>query len=222
MTPRPLRRSAATLTAVVLTTLLAACSGGSSGPATSTLPAYTPEASGAATASASASSSASATLAFEPADPKGIGLVNTYTGATPETARQKKIFTVWLKYGDVLSQALNGAPNWSEIFAVTAGKTRQEVGVLVTERIKGKIGNHKGNGKLYTVGTIKIKVISIDDAKSAATITYCVDDQSYEIDKSGKTIVSPPGISKASETLTLDQGSWKVTTARSLGGNCSM
>lgn len=215
------RHATTWIAGTALTALLAACSGGST--ATSTLPAYTPSASTTTSATTGATSSASATLGYTPADPDGIGVVYTFTGITGDTERQEKIYGIWVRFHRAAARALNGSNQWKELSTTTDADLLRAIAHQVNQRETGKIGTHTTKGHFYSVGSAEVKLLSIDDTAKSATFTACINDQTYEVDKSGKVAIPAPGIFKIVEVATLKNGTWKFTRQLSAkAGECSM
>jgi len=207
--------------------LSAGCSSAKpSGPA---LPAYTP----AATTSSSPTPAVSVApshpvppspLAYTPGDPDHIGgwsVVIPFQAATPQAQR---VLTAWTAYQHSRVQAMNQRQiDFKVLDQIATGTTRRSMLQMIGERIKGTVGGRHIAGGLFTVGQGTSVVRDITVKGKTATVESCINDQSYEVDIHGKTIIPAPGVALIRENLVLVKGKWLVTNQPvfTLGG-CAM
>jgi hypothetical protein len=192
--------------------MVAGCSG-------SKTPAAVP-ATSAVTASASASPSVAASptpshpvpptpLAYAPADPDHIGnwvVILPYQAATPQ-ARQ--VLADWTVYEQTSFQVLNlRRMETKDLDRIATGNTRLAIMNMVWQRIQGTVGGRHVTGGLFTVGQATHAVRDITVKGKNATVEFCADDQSYEVDTHGATVIPAPGIALIREKLIQVKGKW--------------
>jgi hypothetical protein len=163
-------------------------------------------------------------LSYTPGDPDHIGgwsVVVPYQATTPQA---QQVLTAWTRQSQVRFQAMNQRQiDFKVLDQIATGSTRRALLQMIGERIKGTVGGRHVAGGLFTVGQATTVIRDITVKGKTATVEYCMDDQSYEVDVHGTTIIPAPGIALIRDSLILVKGTWLVT-AQPLGtpGGCTM
>lgn len=118
----------------------------------------------------------------------------------PRTPEQKAVLTAWVSFQVAMTKAINQQTIDVEVLdAVSTGNWRHGLLKGIAERYKKR---------QYTVGqaVVEVRVVRVDG--NTASVEYCQDDRSYEVDIHGKTAAPPPGIALVSDDLVLVGGKW--------------
>jgi hypothetical protein len=196
--------------------LSAGCSSGkTTGP---TIPPYTPPATTSSSPTPAASASPShavppTPLTYTPADPDHIGAWSVTPAYQATTPQAQQVFAAWTVYEQARFQAFNQRKiDFKVLDQIATGNTRRSILQMVGERIKGTVGGQHVAGGLFTVGQSTTVIQDITVKGKTATVVSCGDDQSYEVDLHGKTIIPAPGVALVRENLVLVKGRWLVTS----------
>jgi hypothetical protein len=157
-------------------------------------------------------------LAYAPEDPGKIGSWVEFTGAVTGTPQQQAALRTWRTYLQVSAEAFNtqglsiSTPeSVKPLDAVATGNGKSNVFAVVAARRKAGT---------FSIGRMIVKDTTTQVRGTTAVISACVDDQSYEVDQTGKTVTPAPGAGAFSSTLTFSAGVWKVTGSRDGGRTC--
>jgi hypothetical protein len=107
----------------------------------------------------------------------------------------------------------------------------QGLSISTPESVKALDAVATGNGKTnifavvaarrkagtFSVGRMIVTSASVQVHGNTAVISACADDQSYEVDQTGKTVTPAPGAQAFTSTLVRTARAWKVTDSK-LGG----
>ncbi len=186
------------LAACGLVLLLAACGGG--GTSGADAPSSQPSAPPSATTSRLVAPSP---LGYTPADPQRVGSWVVFTPYTAKGAPEQKVLTAWMSFAREATRAYNlRTIDFAVLDAISTGSAREGTLQLIGERIKG--------GR-FTVGQVVVEVRGVQVTGTTATVDYCQDDQSYEVDRAGKAVSRAPGVAAGRDTLVLVKGKWLVS-----------
>lgn len=179
---------------------LAGCSGGGDNGG---LPTYTPGMGGSTSSSATPSHPVPPTpLGYTPADPDKIGHWTVFTSFSPRNADERAVYEAWVRFWRAEAEALNRQTiDFKVLDSVATGNWRSGLLRLIGDRV---VKSQR------TVGATTFQVRSIQVAPGVATVEYCVDDSSYEVDTRGSMVVPAPGAALQREKLLLVGGRWLV------------
>jgi hypothetical protein len=192
--------------------LLTACSAASNSASPATSTPATSTTSGTPTATRTGPVSPTP-LGYTPADPDRIGAWSVQAPYSARSAGEQEVVQAWTAFGQAQTEAINRRTiDFKILDAVSTGNARDDTLRLIGERAK------KG---MFTVGPLYIVIQNVQVGGISAAITYCQNDQSYEVDLHGKTIAAPPGVASGRDTLIKVNGRWLVSTEESTPGGCA-
>lgn len=157
-------------------------------------------------------------LGYAPADPKKVGawveVRSTPTGTTDEQA----VLRVWRTYLQLSSEAANtqgaGASATEQAKALDAVATGNgKAAVLAVAEARRKAGT-------FTIGRTVLTEALVQVRGDTAAVSACVDDQSYEVDRTGRTVTPATGVQAVSGAVVRVGGGWKVTALVGGGRTC--
>jgi hypothetical protein len=199
-----------TLAIAAAVALLAGCTGTST-PAKA--PTSTPAATPSGTPTATRTGPVPPTrLGYTPADPDRIGawaVMGRYSARSPE---EQLSVQVWTAFAQAMMEAINRRTiDFKVLDSIATGNARNDVLTLIGERAQ------KG---MFTVGPLYVVIQDVQLTGTSATITYCQNVQSYEVDDHGKAVTPPAGVASGRDTLVKVNGRWLVSSEQSTPGGC--
>jgi hypothetical protein len=154
-------------------------------------------------------------LGYTPEDPNKIGSWAEFTSSVTGTPEQQAALQTWRTYLQVSAEAFNtqglsiSTPeSVKALDAVATGNGKTNIFAVVAARRKAGT---------FSVGRMIVTSASVQVHGNTAVISACADDQSYEVDQTGKTVTPAPGAQAFTSTLVRTARAWKVTDSK-LGG----
>lgn len=207
------------ITTTALTTLLTACSVGStpgSGITSASLPGKTTTSTTPTTANTGPVPPTP--LTYTPGDPAGIGAWIQVAAPTNLTPGQKAALTAWATYWQITMQAYN---TYGENIATNKLVRSLDAVATVQARDATVQGvRTRARSHALTVGPVKFNIRELKVDAGSATIQACVDDQSYEVNEQGKALSHPHGRRSLSNSMARHGTQWQVSSAPQVGGAC--
>jgi hypothetical protein len=157
-------------------------------------------------------------LGYTPADPAKIGSWTEFRDAVTGTPDRQAVIRAWRTYLQITAQAAN-----TQGLNVSTDETVKALDAVATASGKTNVFSivaARRKAGAFTVGHSIVTRTQVQVHGSTATISACINDQSYEVDQSGKTVTPAPGVKAFSSTLVRVGTAWKVTGSALGGRTC--